>query len=315
MKQQIRGLLCTIIFVLLSATQAVYAGNITQSLKPITFCFFSFLFVVLVCFISLLVRNKFKLNVIRENFRILIILNFATAGAWLGFFVAVKYIEPAIAVIIIGAIGPAIVSLFSSRIRPGSEVLVSEKISALGLMGVFFYIIYLIFSNKSAVHDLNQFDRIIGIIASLICSLSMSFLSIYAKKLYDKKVSVLQSISFRFFILLIISFLCMTSKDYGIVFHPNLILSILIFALFACLLPIYLGQIGVTLLEPITVSFLMALEPVFAFIIQLFDKRLQFSHYSLIAIILTFILIILAIMSRIKCIKKNMIIKYQPVKS
>lgn len=122
MKQQILGLLCTILFVLLSAIQAVYAGNKIQSLHPMAFCFFIFLFIVIICFIALLIKGEFKLNIIKKDFRIFLILNFATTGSWMGFFVAVKYIEPAIAVIIIGAIGPALVSLFSSRIRPESKI-------------------------------------------------------------------------------------------------------------------------------------------------------------------------------------------------
>lgn len=316
MKQQIIGFICTIFFVILSATQAVFAGNKTQSIQPIILCFFSFLFVEVICLIMLIIKGELELSVIRENFKIILILNLVTASSWIGFFIAVKYIEPAIAVIIIGAIGPALVSLFSSRIRPGSEILISEKISSLCLMGIFLYIVYLIFTNKSAFHGRKELDNVIGIIAALMSSLSMSLLSIYSKKLFDKKVSVLQSISFRFFILLALCFLCMTSEDFQIIFHPNLILNIIIFAIFICLLPIYLGQIGITLLEPITVSFLMALEPAFAFSIQLFDKRLKFSHYSLFAIVLISIFIVFSLMSRVKRMNKNIkITNHQAIKS
>lgn len=299
MKQQVFGLFITVLYVMLCAAQGVLGGNITQMISPINLTFFSFLIVTIVCITTSAAMNHFKFSVLKNNAQLFLLLNIATAGSWLGFFMAVKYIEPALVAIIIGSIGPAFVSIISKIVRPKSKFLTSEKYSAFCFLIIFGYIIYIIFCEKSSARSYSNFYSLLGIIASVICSLSISLITVCSKKLFDNNVSILQSMSFRFFILLFLTAIMAPKMDLqDIAMHD--FQMVLGFALLCCLLPIFLGQLGTSLLEPIVISFLMALESAFALILEIFDDRLIISNYSLLVVIISSCISIFAVGSRLK---------------
>ena len=307
MKQQLIGLVCTLLYVIISSGQGVFVGNFSQHISPTTLCFWCFLIVIPACF-YLTYRNKqFNFKLIKKNLGTVLILNVSTAGAWLGFFVAVEFIEPAIAAIIVGVIGPAMVSFISPIVRPGTSILKTEKFSAFCFFAIFLYILYIIFTQKSAVQVSSISYSILGIAAALISSLSLAVLTIYSKKLADKKVTVLQSLSFRFFILWMLSFVLMPHSNFHLLANTHVMINIIIFALIGCLLPVYLVQVGISLLEPIVVSFLFALEAAFTLFLQAFDHRLITSSYSITIVFITTVLSIFAIVSRLRYQQKELI--------
>lgn len=305
MQRQVIGLLIVILYVALSAGQGVFVGHFSQHISPTTLSLYCFVLVTLICYGIMIVKRQLNLAVLRENAFVFLMLNVTTVGTWLGFFISVKYIEPAIAAIIIGSIGPAFVSLLAPLLRPGSTLLKAEKLSMWCFIGIAIYIGYIIFSGKTAAPAQSITNNIIGIVTALISSCSVALLTIYTKKLYDKKVSTLHVLSYRFFLLIFASLLLTPHADLQLIYQPHVIRVVIVFGLIGCLLPVYLIQIGMKLLEPIMISFLMALEPTFAMILQYFDQRLVISIHSLTIVIISTTLSVFAIMGRLQQTKKD----------
>src|SRR3990167_6715650 len=172
MKKQWYGCLCALIYVMLSAAQSVYAGNITQHFSPSALSVFCFMIVTVTTMSMGLVNKKISLRILQDNARTFFMANITTAGLWLGFFISVKYIEPALAVIIFGVVGPAMIALLAPFIRPQSVILNSEKYSSLLYLAIFIGIVFVIIDHKAAIASHTLLYSIIGMVSALIASLA-----------------------------------------------------------------------------------------------------------------------------------------------
>lgn len=300
MKKQLYGCLCAFLYVLLSAGQSVYAGSMTQQFSPFALSFFCFGIVSVMTLSMSLITKKLSLQILRENAMNYVMVNITTAVLWMGFLISVKYIEPALAVIIFGVVGPAMIALVTPWIRPQSVILVSEKYSSLVYLMIFAAIIVAVFDHKTAMPSHSLLYSLIGIVCAVLASLGTASLSIYAKKLFDKNLTVMQVLPFRFFILMLIVAPWLTPHDWQQMANHHSQLVVLIFALVGCLLPMYIGQLSMTLIEPITFSFIAATESLFALALQFFDKRLHVSMYSTSLVILTSVISIYVVIARLR---------------
>src|SRR3990167_4645041 len=205
MKKQWYGCLCALIYVMLSAAQSVYAGNITQHFSPSALSVFCFMIVTVTTMSMGLVTKKISLRMLQDNARTFFMANVTTAGLWLGFFISVKYIEPALAVIIFGVVGPAMITLVSPFVRPQSVILNAEKYSSLLYLAIFICIVYVVLDHKAAMQNHSLLYSMIGIFSAMLASLATASFSLYAKKLFDNHLTVMQVIPFRFFMLMTIA--------------------------------------------------------------------------------------------------------------
>lgn len=64
------------------------------------------------------------------------------------------------------------------------------------------------------------------------------------------------------------------------------------------IVPLYSLQLGMERCDPLTIALLLATLPLFMYVIQVFDKRLTLSSYSLVGIILTVVFLLVSVVGR-----------------
>ncbi|MGP4971768.1 hypothetical protein [Psychrobacter aquimaris] len=130
----------------------------------------------------------------------------------------------------------------------------------------------------------------IGIVASIICGISISFVTILSKNLNMSGISATQIMMYRF--ILLIGFCGFLASGETIFFTlKEFFLPLLFIALIGNVIPLFTLQLSIEKLEPIMVTLLLVLAPIFYLIIQLFDKSIPISPISWIAISITVILV------------------------
>lgn len=300
MKKQLYGCLCALLYVMLSAGQSVFAGSMTQRFSPLVLSFFCFGVVSVTTFVISSIAQKLSFKLVRANVVNFVMVNIMTALLWIGFLEAVKYIEPALAVIIFGIAAPAMITLITPWIRPQSVILPAEKYSALLYLSILVGIVYVVLARKTSMQHYSFILSLIGIFCAVGASLATACLSLYVKKLFDNKLSVLQVLPFRFFMLMIVVAPWLKTADFHMMLNLHALVVVIGFSLIGCLLPMYIGQLSMTLIEPITFSFIAATESLFALVLQLFDKRLHLSAYSCWLVIATSLISVYVIIARLR---------------
>ncbi len=292
------GILLILLFDLFSAAKEVYAANLLQDIPPYFMIFVCFL-ITAAYFNFIKVKNiSSHWELIQKNWKDVFWLNVSTFGSWFGFFYAIKFIEPAVATTITIAVGPLLTVSVGHYLRPGSQVFRSEMVSSIGIFLSIVLLGLITYFGKSGMGELNKFHSLVGLLAAFICGISMVGNTFFGKRLNEKGWSAAQVMTVRFFILLIISgSLCWVHTDGIDLFFSNA-MSLVLIAILGLIIPLYCLQLGIERTEPIIVSLVLSIVPLFTFLIQFMDRRLTSSIYSLSTIVLVLAFILFGILGR-----------------
>ncbi|MEU0839060.1 DMT family transporter [Streptomyces sp. NPDC005962] len=280
-----QGVAPLVAFAALTALVDVYAGNRLQSLSPLSMAAVSF---------TLTAAFFVGLDVVRQGaaatFRPLtrqtadvIAINISTAVTWLSMLYALKYLEPAVVNVVGLAIGPVFTVLLNPYLRKESSVLRSETAVSVGITAVIAILVWGSVTGRTGVGSVGAADAFLGIGLTLLTGIGSTGNVIYSKRLSEAGLVPQSVLSVRFFLTIGVTWAMTAISDnprLGEVFLPAAIVAVI-----GVGLPLYLLQVGIRHTEPITASLLCTLSPLFAFLLQLPDKRLDVSVLTLVSII------------------------------
>lgn len=150
------------------------------------------------------------------------------------------------------------VSIFSlSKNITKNQIIVS--------LGIFISMVLMIFitlSGKTATSNIEYNYLLWGVLASLVCGISMALTTIVSKKLYTLGISAKKVMKFRFLLLITISAF-LAGKDN--IFHviSNYLYILILVSTLGSVIPLFILQLSIEKLEPITISMLLVLAPIF----------------------------------------------------
>lgn len=296
----LKGTFYVFIFLFFISVVGVYQGNISQTISPMVFLFFVAL--TSMSFFSIISlsqsRSVFFQKCIQHR-RNIIWLNITNFIIWYCYVYGLKYLEPAIAVMIANAIGPIFVIILSKYLRPESQIFSSEKFASIGMILSLLFIIYSTLSGKSAIESTNLNSLLIGISVVLFMGIGQVLFSLFSKKLHDSDFSTVEISALRFPLTAVIAFFLLDKQEtMHLLLSFENIESILIVCIFGSLIPIYFYQKGIKLVEPIFLSILMLIEPIIMFIGQLFDPRLHISIASYLGVFLICFFSLISVLGR-----------------
>ncbi|WP_369435941.1 EamA family transporter [Lysinibacillus fusiformis] len=273
------GVLSLIISAILSSISQVYYANRVQAVHPFLFTGVSFLITTLY-FQFFATRQKTHVQW-QQATPPLLKLNIASILAFMGFYFALKYIEPAIVSSLEMGLGPLFVILIA--IQQKQAVKRAQLIIAMGTLGACLVLIYAVFTGKSAMLMWNQFS-ILGVLASILCGLGAVLCTLYSKQLSELGWTSSMILSKRFYGIITLSLIA----TYDVLLNYLLanIGWVLLMTLLGVLVPMYLLQKGIHYCEPFLVMMSLCFIPVFTFFFQLFDSRLQWSTMTFVGVIL-----------------------------
>lgn len=294
-------------FVLLSSAREVYVGHLVQRMDP--FALVSVCFLVATAFFLALHAASASAGgpgyfaSIRAHFRDVLALNLVTAAAWLGGFLALRYIEPSIENSIVTSVGPAITILAGVPMGPRRAILRTEKLTSAGILVVIAFMAAISLLNKSGVGHVAPADVLLGIFFCLVSGAAVVGNTIYSKRLFMAGLPTSFVIAVRFHLLIVVSLVMAARGPASLdLLHANLA-GILVLATVGITLPLYLLQKGIERSEPITVSFILVLAPAFVYLFQVFDARLSWSLFTLVGITAVMLLVLVSLMARARSLR------------
>ncbi|WP_153731080.1 DMT family transporter [Sporosarcina obsidiansis] len=268
---------------LLTSISQVYYANKVQGVHPFLFTGVSF-FITAVLFHMIAFRQLKQINIrALSSISDVVKLNGSSVLAFMGFYYALKFVEPAIVSSLEMAVGPLFVIVITAvmtkqKIR---ATRIQWVITALTFSASLFLVLTAMFG-FSGVQVTHTRDLIFGIVASVLCGLGAVLCTIYSKRLSNAGWTSSSILAHRFYAIILVSFL--TTYETLPTYLMENINWILLVAIFGVTAPTYLLQKGIQYCEPFIVMMSICFIPAFTFFFQLFDPRIVWSTPTLIGV-------------------------------
>jgi len=280
----VSGIAPLLAFAVMTAAMDVYGGNRLQVLSPQSLAAISFtLTAAFFLTLEMARRGVTAFRLIRSHTYDVVAINVTTAVTWLSTLYALKYLEPAVVNVVGLALGPVIIALAGPVLRRGSTVLATEVVVSLGICVLLGVLVWGSFTGKTGIGQVGTDRALLGVIFAVVCAIGSSANIIYMKRLSEAGHHPQAVLAIRFFLIVLVAWLLTAMTD-----HQDLAAAVVPGAVVAVIgigLPIYVLQIGIRHTEPITTSLLVSLSPLFAFLMQLLDGRLQPSVLTMMGIV------------------------------
>lgn len=278
------GVIALLCSAFITAVSQVFYANQVQGIHPFLFTGISF-FITAMFFQSIAFRQKQSYNWAQSR-RPILLLNGASILAFMGFYYALKYIEPAIVSALEMGIGPLFIVLM--MLVQHQTIRKSQWGIAIGTLIACLFLIVAVLTGETGVKLEISSYTIVGLVASLLCGVGAVLCSVYSKQLSELSWTSSMILSKRYIGIIVVSFLF--TYDIVVPYFQQNIMWILLVTVFGVMLPMYLLQKGIQYTSVFIVMMSLCFVPVFTFIFQLFDSRISFSYITLIGILLLFIL-------------------------
>ncbi|MGH1352458.1 MAG: EamA family transporter [Methyloligellaceae bacterium] len=295
--QDTQGLIWCLVFVILDSVQAVYFGSILQ--KQDAFLVGGLVFGIssLCCFIWTFLFDREQVGVARDNIKLSIGLGFTTAGAWITYFYAIQLIEPAIAFAILCGLVP-LVTIVAAKLNYPEAHSARNRMEAVGNLIIFTGLLYL---SAMTLYGWSGFVRggieiaALGILSAIVSGSLFALMLLYGQRLNTKGLKPIAQFGTRYPIytlLAVIGYYMGLDAKAPTAINETMIVVFLGFFLLA--FPIYAVQKAVSLTTALTIGSLAATAPVFIFILQLLEGRVQYSGATFTGLVIYFAGAILA---------------------
>lgn len=267
-------------FVLLANANAVFSGRLLQSLHPFVFLFWAFVSTVIFYAIAqFLLHGRSTFSITRDSLWPLIALNVTNAFNWIGYFFALRYLEPAIVAAIMCGFGPVSVVVLDKVIR-GNSVPRYAYFAAVGTIVGAGFLVWTSFSGLAGIKSNSTIDVIIGLCAALAGGISQALTTVVIKELGCRGWTASKIMVHRFYLLLFVASILATLGPGMSISSGTQLNMFLIAVIFGVITPLFLLQRGILLSDPFTTSVLLALGPVLTYVFQLLDDRIRLSSSS-----------------------------------
>lgn len=282
------GVASLLLAALLTALSQVYYASKVQAVHPFLFTCVSYTIATIV-FQGMASDAKTPYQW-KSTLPIIVKLNIATGFAFMGFYFALKYVEPAIVSSLEMGLGPLFVLLLA--LSQKQAVGRAQWLIAISTFLACMLLVVNVFTGNSGMQmwDINS---VLGIIASVLCGLGAVYCTVYSKQLSAAGWSSAMILSKRFYGIILVS--VVMTYDLLLPYLQDNIGWILIMTLFGVLLPMYFMQQGIQYCDVFLVMMSLCFIPVFTFFFQLFDARLVWSNATFAGVLLLLILGLLSV--------------------
>lgn len=295
------GLTLIFTFNVLSSLQGVYLSSFLKRANIIaTISITFFLTGIFFIFVSLLSGSHQK-KISKKSCHCLLLMNFTTIGSWFGFFFSMKYIEPAIGSAFANGVTPISTLLIGACFFGKKQIKAHEWLSSVGVIISIILMIAITFFGKSGVGPLPTRTVVTGVLMALLCGFSISCSTLLSKRLNSDGVEPHQIMAFRFILLALLA---------GFLAGPNVLeetfsnftVELLLLSFLGTIIPLYIVQIGIKMVDPLIVSFSFNLKPLFFIAVQVIISRSLFSLWSMTAICMSISFVLFGIYFKHKSI-------------
>ncbi len=289
--QGTQGLIWCMVFVILDSVQAVYFGSALQRQDAFLIGGLVFGISSVSCLLWALLCDRGQVTIALNNLQLLAGLSITTAGAWITYFYAIQFIEPAIAFTILCGLVPLITILAAKFNFPEANS-ARNRMEATGNMIIFTSLIYL---SVTTLSGWSGFVRggveiaIFGILAAVISGALFTFMLLYGQRLNTQGVKPVSQFGLRYPLYTMLAFI---GYYMGMDAKPSSstkeIFLVVLLGFILLAFPIYAVQKAVSLTTALTIGSLAATAPVIIFILQLIEGRVNYSSTTFTGLMIYF---------------------------
>jgi hypothetical protein len=282
------GAACVAIFVVGSAFRDVYLGHIFQSVSVYLVLLIAF-GIATVAGLGISRAKGESLGFLTRSPGDVIMMNLGTAGAWICYFLALKWLAPSIVNTLFAGIGPfAVIALNSCGLsiaaRQPSTAL--QKTLQLGVVGSLCALVCIAVLDQTGPQSSFPVLALGSAGLALLAGSLITIGHLYAKRLDERGVSPDAIMGTRFFALLLFAGAAIVHEGPATAATPaSEIARIAGAATLLIVVPVFFNQIGMAKISPLAARVITAAGPVLVFVLQQFDPRIQWSTAILAAIL------------------------------
>jgi drug/metabolite transporter (DMT)-like permease len=275
------GSALTGVYVILSCAKAVYLGYLEQGVHPMLMLLGCFGLVTLFFNATQLGDLRRYTARIRASARDVLVLNVCTTGSWVGYFAALAFLEPAIAIAILIGIEPVATVIITRVSQPAAPRLRSDVVTALGILVIALFLGVITFRGDSGLGALSTWHGSVGIACAIAAGVASAFVVVVSRRLASAGMTASQVMGSRFGFLLLAcaGYAAIAGLSLGpLVTHVGAVVAVAVVGL---LVPLFALQKGLEHGDPIFFVMIDSLSPVIMLAMQAFDPRITFSPLSL----------------------------------
>ena len=285
MSSTLFGLACLLFFAVSQAVRDAFFGNVFQSV--------SFLIVAILAFGgSTLIfggwawrRQPQEVRALVGRTKLFLALNVTTAAAWMGYFFALKHIEPAIVNTLYTGVGPiAVLALSALGVSMAKETATGwlERLSYVGVLLSLIAIAGVVLLGQSGLDGQPMSIRIAAVLAATTGGVIIAISHMIARRFGDLGIGSNALAGLRFLLALGVAMVAEVVLGQPHMRPDPGALPVLAIAAFGLIvIPSYFLQLGIARTSPLAVNVIRSLGPIFVFAVQQFDGRLRFSGATL----------------------------------
>ncbi len=280
------GVTCTFLYILIASIQSVALNVWLFGVNVFLVVGLSFTVVTILFLLIGFFRQRKAYIYLISQWRLLLALNIVSTFNWLFYFLAVKYLEPSVAVTLTQGLGP--VSMTSFYLLKRYPVSLVTRFCHLVIFIVAVTLCLYTLEFRNAYSHYGRDDVLMGIFIAILCSISITATVIISRKFAVSQIPASALLSLRFPMLIIICLVAL-STQHDVVINANIIYAILLIALVGVSASIYFLQKGIELTTSLAVSTVLALSPLAVFMMQMFNAHTPFSTvlFAMISVIVT----------------------------
>ncbi|TCK38173.1 threonine/homoserine efflux transporter RhtA [Paraburkholderia sp. BL8N3] len=255
--------------------QSVSYGYITRSMDSwavLRFVFLSFL-VTSIIYTTVSIRRARRVSI--NDLGYLILLNVATAMAFVCFYVAIAFVPGSIASLIEAAVGPLWVLIvgrliFKARLRL-QEASVAAAVTVCALLAA-----------KTSNH-LESHAELLGLCLAALAGGGAALVALFSRKAASKGLAAEVILAHRFHLTYLIAAGLLTWHGQWL-FEPVLNVNGVLVVLIGVIIPMYFLQLGMQSAEPVVTMLCLSLVPVITYAFELaFGDSFRWDTFAFIA--------------------------------
>jgi drug/metabolite transporter (DMT)-like permease len=274
-----------LVFVFLSAFRDVFFADTLRAAPFFAVALIAFATCSAAFLIVALLERERSLRVVFADWRTFVLVNATTAVSWLMYFQSLRFVEPAIANVLYAGVGPLVVLGMTAagwRIVDAGRMTAVETACQAAMAVCLGGIVAIALLGLSAGEG--GTPAAIGCTLAAASGCTITFATLYAKRLHEAGASAAAVVATRFIGVLLVAFVAIPlgpEPARSAALSVSAWLAVAPAAFLFMAVPIYFNQIGVKLASPITVRVLLALGPVFVVLLQTAVGGLPLSGWSL----------------------------------
>lgn len=277
------GIMALLLSAFLTAGSQVFYAHNVQAMHPFLFTGVSFF--ITACYFQLFSMQQRKKPAWSQSWCPLLKLNLASALTFMGFYFALKYVEPAI----VSSLEMGVAPLFVLVLLLLKRTAISRQKWAIALLTLTAcsVLMYAVITNQSGVASTFSTMTLLGITASICCGIGAVLCAEYSRALSECGWTSSMILAKRYIAIIVLSFAA--TYDIVLTYLADNVVWIVVMTVIGVLVPNYLLQKGIQHTNTFVVMMSLSFIPVLTFMFQLFDARLQFSMTTMIGVVLLFI--------------------------